>query len=63
MLHGYAVNHFTGYVNRQNTAEYPDIDSTACGLAKLGVPMKAEIEGNDIIGLRQTATYAVNEMV
>jgi Domain of unknown function (DUF1338) len=63
LLHGYAVNHFTGYVNRQNTPEYPDIDSTARGLAKLGVPMKPEIEGNDIIGLRQTATYAVNEMV
>jgi Domain of unknown function (DUF1338) len=63
LLHGYAVNHFTGDVNRQNTPEYPDIDSTTRGLAKLGVPMKAEIEGNNIIGLRQTATHAVNEMV
>ncbi|MBW4615848.1 MAG: DUF1338 domain-containing protein [Desmonostoc vinosum HA7617-LM4] len=63
LLHGYAVNHFTGYVNRQNTAKYPDIDTTANGLANLGVPMKAEIEGNIAYGLRQTATQAVTEMV
>jgi Domain of unknown function (DUF1338) len=63
LLHGYAVNHFTGYVNRQNTPQYPDIDATAIGLRKLGVPMKAEIEGNIAMGLRQTATHAVSEMV
>ncbi|MEH2440948.1 DUF1338 domain-containing protein [Nostoc sp.] len=63
LLHGYAVNHFTGYINAQNTPEYPDIDTTASGLAKLGVPMKAEIEGNVACGLRQTATQAVTEMV
>ncbi|WP_017653981.1 DUF1338 domain-containing protein [Fortiea contorta] len=63
LLHGYAVNHFTGYVNRQNTSQYPDIDVTARGLANLGVPMKAEIEGNITCGLRQTATQAVTEMV
>ncbi|MEH2213891.1 DUF1338 domain-containing protein [Nostoc sp.] len=63
LLHGYAVNHFTGYVNGQNTPEYPDIDTTANALAKLGVPMKAEIEGNVACGLRQTATQAVTEMV
>lgn len=63
LLHGYAVNHFTGYVNRQNTPTYPDIDTTASGLANLGVPMKAEIEGNITCGLRQTATQAVTEMV
>jgi len=63
LLHGYAVNHFTGYVNCQNTAAYPDINSTARGLANLGVPMKAEIEGNVACGLRQTATQAVTEMV
>jgi hypothetical protein len=63
LLHGYAVNHFTGYVNRQNTSAYPDIDITARGLANLGVPMKAEIEGNVACGLRQTATQAVTEMV
>ncbi|WP_375478162.1 DUF1338 domain-containing protein [uncultured Nostoc sp.] len=63
LLHGYAVNHFTGYVNGQNTPEYPDIDTTASALANLGVPMKAEIEGNVACGLRQTATQAVTEMV
>ncbi|MFN6519031.1 MAG: DUF1338 domain-containing protein [Nostoc sp. CreGUA01] len=63
LLHGYAVNHFTGYVNAQNTAKYPDIDTTASSLANLGVPMKAEIEGNIACGLRQTATQAVTEMV
>ncbi|MDM9580921.1 DUF1338 domain-containing protein [Nostoc sp. GT001] len=63
LLHGYAVNHFTGYINGQNTPEYPDIDTTASALANLGVPMKAEIEGNVACGLRQTATQAVTEMV
>lgn len=63
LLHGYAVNHFTGYVNGQNTPEYPDIDTTASALTNLGVPMKAEIEGNVACGLRQTATQAVTEMV
>ncbi|GJD22149.1 hypothetical protein RIVM261_071050 [Rivularia sp. IAM M-261] len=63
LLHGYAVNHFTGYVNRQNTPQYPDIESTANALASLGVPMKAEIEGSVNVGLRQTATQAVTELV
>jgi len=63
LLHGYAVNHFTGYVNEQNTPEYPDIDTTASALTNLGVPMKAEIEGNVGCGLRQTATQAVRSMV
>ncbi|MCC5640196.1 DUF1338 domain-containing protein [Nostoc sp. CHAB 5844] len=62
LLHGYAVNHFTGYINRQNTAVYPDIDTTAQALANLGVPMKTEIEGDVNCGLRQTATHAVTEM-
>lgn len=63
LLHGYSVNHFTGYVNSQNTPLYADIDTTSMGLAALGVPMKAEIEGNVSTGLRQTATQAVTEMV
>ncbi len=63
LLHGYAVNHFTGYVNRQNTPEYPDIETTVGGLAKLGVPMKAEIEGDVVSGLRQTATEAITETI
>lgn len=63
LLHGYAVNHFTGYINRHNTQQYPDIESTARGLAERGVPMKAEIEGNRSTGLRQTATQAIKENV
>ncbi|KJH69888.1 DUF1338 domain-containing protein [Aliterella atlantica] len=63
LLHGYAVNHFTGYINSQNTPQYPDIENTASALSKLGVPMKAEIEGSKSSGLRQTATFAINEMV
>lgn len=63
LLHGYSVNHFTGYINRHNTPQYPDIESTASGLASLGVPMKAVIEGSREIGLLQTATHAVTEMV
>jgi hypothetical protein len=63
LIHGYGVNHFTGYINRQNAALYPDIESTAIGLAALGVPMKSTIEGSRGSGLRQTATHAVTEMV
>ncbi len=63
LLHGYAVNHFTGYVNRQNTPAYPDIETTAQALRSRGVPMKADIEGTAEVGLRQTATQAVQESV
>jgi hypothetical protein len=63
LLHGYAVNHFTGYVNRQQTPRYPDIASTAKALAELGIPMKAEIEGSVSTGLQQTATQAAIENV
>lgn len=63
LLHGYAVNHFTGYVNRQNTPAYPDIETTAEALRSRGVPMKAEIEGSAEVGLRQTATQSVQESV
>ncbi|KYC36840.1 hypothetical protein WA1_45080 [Scytonema hofmannii PCC 7110] len=63
LLHGYAVNHFTGYVNRQNTVAYPDIDTTVRALASLDVPMKEQIEGDVTCGLRQTATQAVTEIV
>ena len=63
LIHGYAVNHFTGYVNRQHTEHYPDIETTARGLAAQGIPMKDKIEGSEGNGLRQTATQAVTEMV
>jgi Domain of unknown function (DUF1338) len=61
MLYGYAVNHFTGYVNRQQTAKYPTIAQTIEGLTNLGVPMKSAIEGSIESGLCQTATHAAIE--
>ncbi len=63
LLHGYSVNHFTGYINRQNTPIYPDIVSTAQALARQGVPMKDSLEGGQASGLQQTATQAVTESV
>jgi hypothetical protein len=61
MMHGYAVNHFTGYVNRQQTTKYRTIAQTIAGLTNLGVPMKSEVEGSIESGLCQTATQAVIE--
>ena len=63
LLHGYAVNHFTGYINAHQTTRLSDIETTAQALAERGVPMKAAIEGRRGSGLRQTATHAVTEMV
>ncbi len=63
LLHGYGVNHFTAYINRQNTPIYPDIESTAQALASQGVPMKNSFEGGQSSGLQQTATHAVIEPV
>ncbi len=61
MLYGYSVNHFTGYVNRHQTAQYQTIEQTIAGLTNLGVPMKSLIEGSSESGLCQTATQAVIE--
>jgi Domain of unknown function (DUF1338) len=61
MLYGYAVNHFTGYVNRQQTIKYQTIAQTIEGLTNLGVPMKSAIEGSIESGLCQTATHAAIE--
>jgi Domain of unknown function (DUF1338) len=63
LLHGYAVNHFTGYINHHHNSIYPDLESTARGLLQRGIPMKDTIEGSSATGLRQTATVAVREMV
>jgi hypothetical protein len=63
LIHGYAVNHFTGYVNRHQTEQYRTIEQTIAGLAQLGVPLKATIEGSRESGLCQTATQAVTEQV
>ncbi len=63
LLHGYAVNHFTGYINHHHNSIYPDLESTARALMQRGIPMKDTIEGSPATGLRQTATVAVREMV
>ena len=63
LLHGYAVNHFTGYINHHRNSFYSDIETTARALAERGIPMKDTIEGSLATGLRQTATVAVTEMV
>ncbi len=63
LLHGYAVNHFTGYINRQQTELYLDIESTVRELKRQGVPMKATLEGSKDTGLEQIATHAVIEPV
>ncbi len=63
LLHGYAVNHFTGYINGQQTELYPDIETTIQELKRQGVPMKATLEGSKETGLQQIATRAVIEPV
>jgi hypothetical protein len=63
LLQGYAVNHFTGYVNRHQTEQYKTIEQTVAGLLHLGVPMKPKLEGSQESGLCQTATQAVMEQV
>jgi Domain of unknown function (DUF1338) len=63
LLHGYTVNHFTGYINHHHTSIYSDIEKTAQALGDRGIPMKNEIEGSLKTGLRQTATVAVTEIV
>ncbi|MCM1981828.1 DUF1338 domain-containing protein [Lyngbya confervoides] len=59
LLHGYAVNHFTGYINQQRSPSYPTLERTVSGLKQRGIPMKAHIEGSVQTGLCQTATQAV----
>ncbi len=63
LLHGYSVNHFTGYVNNHHKSIYSDIEKTEQALIERGIPMKNTIEGSLNTGLRQTATVAINEMV
>jgi hypothetical protein len=63
LIHGYSVNHFTGYVNRHQTESYKTIEQTVAGLIQRGVPMKVQLEGSRESGLCQTATQAVMERV
>lgn len=59
LLHGYNVNHFTGYVNRHGVEQVGNIDALIAEMKKRGVPMKSEIEGAPGSKLRQTSTEAV----
>ena len=59
LLHGYNVNHFTGYVNRHGVELVGDIELLVAELKRRGVPMKPEIEGARGSKLRQTSTEAV----
>jgi hypothetical protein len=59
LLHGYNVNHFTGYVNRHGVEKIGDIEKLIAELKGRGVPMKPEIEGVRGSKLRQTSTEAV----
>jgi len=59
LVHGYAVNHFTGLINAHGVEALDSIEKTATALAASGVPMKSDIEGEAGSRLRQTATEAV----
>jgi hypothetical protein len=59
LVHGYNVNHFTSLINSHGVPALDDIEKTIAALAKAGVPMKKEIEGERGSKLRQTATEAV----
>ena len=63
LLHGNSVNHFTAFINHQNVAEWPDLETTCKALADAGVPMKEQIEGEKGSKLQQSATKAVKEGV
>jgi len=63
LLHGNSINHFTAFINYQNVAEWPDLETTCKGLEAAGVPMKESIEGQKGSKLQQSATQAVKEEV
>lgn len=61
LLHGNSVNHFTAYINRQNVAAWPDLETTVNALRAAGLPMKDELEGEKGSKLRQSSTKASTE--
>ena len=63
LLHGNSVNHFTAFINYQEVADWPDLQTTCEALADAGVPMKSSIEGEKGSKLQQSSTQAVTEMV
>ncbi|PIF05691.1 MAG: DUF1338 domain-containing protein [Draconibacterium sp.] len=63
LLHGNAVNHYTAFINYQDVAAWPDLETTCRALADAGVPMKDKIEGKKGSKLQQSSTQAVKEEV
>lgn len=63
LLHGNSVNHFTAYINYQEVADWPDLETTCKALEEAGVPMKESFEGKKGSKLQQSATQAVKEEV
>lgn len=63
LLHGNSVNHFAAFVNLQNVAGWPDIETTSRAMGAAGIPMKERMEGETGSILRQTATQAVKETI
>jgi hypothetical protein len=63
LLHGNSVNHFAAFTNLQHVPEWPDIEATCMAMAKAGIPMKDELEGEKGSILRQSATQAVKETI
>jgi hypothetical protein len=63
LLHGNAINHFTAFINYQNVADWPDLETTCKGLEEAGIPMKESIEGKKGSKLQQSSTQAVKEDV
>ena len=60
LLHGNSVNHFTAFINAQNVADWPDLETTVAALRAQGMPMKAELEGEKGSKLRQSSTKAAD---
>ncbi|MBI3552689.1 MAG: DUF1338 domain-containing protein [Elusimicrobia bacterium] len=59
LVNGYDVNHFTASVDSHGTSALGDIEKTVTAMKRVGIPMKAEIEGERGSKLRQSATEAV----
>lgn len=59
LVNGYDVNHFTASVDSHGTTAIDDIEKTVTAMKRVGIPMKAEIEGEPGSKLRQSATEAV----
>jgi hypothetical protein len=59
LLNGYEVNHFTASVDSHGSSAIDDIEKTVTAMKRVGIPMKAEIEGEPGSKLRQSATDAV----